>query len=78
MSWGPFATGLDVGERKARLRALRMAAGLLCGQRATALVTQLRAAEADEGVIDVAEAEFSRLGAIDQRRILSSYQRVAS
>ena len=77
MTWGPFVPGLDLAERKARLRSLRLAAGLLCGRRASDLVAQLRTAEADEGAIDRAAVEFDRLGSVDQRRVLSSYQRVA-
>ena len=77
VTWGPFLPGHDAGERKARLRSLRLAAGLLCGRRASDLVAQLRTAEADECAIGRAAVEFDRLGSVDQRRFLSSYQRVA-
>ena len=77
MSWGPFTPNLEPGERKARLRSLRVSAGLLCAQRASALLAHLRSAEVDESAIVLASAEFDRLGSVDQRRVLSSYQRVA-
>ena len=78
MTWGPFLPGLDAGERKARLRSLRLAAGLLCARRASDLVAQLRRAEREDEAVPMAAEEFGKLGSIDQRRVLSSYQRVAS
>lgn len=72
-AWGPFVPGIDPAERRARLRALRVAAHLLCGRRAVALTTLLRTAESSDVGLYAAEQEFGRLPSLDQRRVLSAF-----
>lgn len=74
--WGPFVTGIDPAERRARLRSLRMAVRLLCGPRGAGCRHRLQVAElALSGPDELAEAEaaFERLGSLDRRRVLASY-----
>lgn len=78
--WGPFRVGLPWDEQKARLRALRLAVRLLTGDRGREACIALATAEisgGDEEALAAAEAEFDRLGTLDRRRVLASYQTVA-
>lgn len=73
-------TDLDAGERKARLRSLRLAVRLLTGPRGREAALRLLIAETSGGDPDAlqeAEREFGKLPTLDQRRILSSYLAVA-
>lgn len=73
-AWGPFVDGLAADERKARLRALRMAVKLLCGERGAECRYRLLRAEieGDDAVAD-AHAALRSLTPLDQRRVLASY-----
>lgn len=71
--WGPFASGLDPCERRARLRSLRAIARLHLGQRGTILIDALRAAETDDGRLSDALTVLDRLASVDRRRVLASY-----
>ena len=60
----------------ARLRSLRTAVRLLAGPRGIEVGHRLLTAEISRGDPDAlaaAEAEFDRLGPVDQRRILASF-----
>lgn len=74
-SWGPFAPGLEPGERLARLRCLRAIVHLLCGYRGLALQATIRAAEQGRtmGLLEPVLLELSALAATDQRHVLASY-----
>lgn len=71
--WGPFADGIEPGERLARLRVLRAIAHLLLGRRGEALADMLRRAEADPAALAPAVAEINRLAALDRRHVLASF-----
>ncbi|MCJ2023936.1 hypothetical protein [Methylobacterium sp. J-067] len=71
--FGPWASGLDAAERKARLRAMRALARVHCGPRAADLVRLLAQAEADPAALEPALAALDRLAANDLRHILASY-----
>lgn len=75
--WGPFARDLELGERKARFRALRMGVRLIAGPRGREAAAALLAAEisgADVDALAEALAAFNRLPPLDRRNILRSYQ----
>lgn len=71
--WGPFASGLDPCERRARLRSLRAIARLHIGPRGAALDAALNAAESDEDQLPKALTALDRLASLDRRRVLASY-----
>ena len=77
--WGPFADGLEPGERIARLRCLRALTHVLCGHRGLALQAAIRAAEAGRtmGLLDAVVVEIERLAALDRRHVLASYLAVS-
>jgi hypothetical protein len=50
--FGPWATGLDAAEKRARLRAIRVLARVHCGPRAAALCQFLAQAETDPAALD--------------------------
>ncbi len=68
---GPFADGLEPGERVARLRALRAIVRLLTGPRGAALEAELRRAEMGRGWRQ--HAALDALASVDRRRVLTSY-----
>ncbi len=71
--WGPFASDLDLGERRARLRALRQTARLLAGPRAADLCRLLASAETDPASLEPACDALNRMAANDKRAIWASY-----
>lgn len=71
--WGPFADGLDLAERRARLRALRSVVHLLIGPRAGQLRVLLKEAESDAAVLAAALRALDALAPLDRRRVLASY-----
>lgn len=74
--WGPFIPDLDPAERRARLRSLRTCVKLLVGPRGHEASFALLRCEIDgEDMVLLADAlaEFSKLGTLDQRRVLASY-----
>ena len=73
LNFGPWEADIDPAERLARLRSLRMAARLLCGPRADALVACLKLAETDRDAMDAAAVELSRLPTLPMRHLLSAY-----
>ena len=75
--WGPWAAGLDPGERLARLRSLRARARVLAGPRADDLVALLVQAESDPAALVPAADALDRLAPLDMRRVLSTYSGLA-
>lgn len=75
--FGPWAAGLDPGERLARLRSLRALARVLAGPRASGLVELLRQAETDDMALMPAADALDRLPSVDLRRVLGSYAGLA-
>lgn len=73
-TWGPFVAGIEPAERLARLRSLRAIARLRLGSRAYLLNLALQDAERDPDQLAYAAEEFNRLAALDQRRVLASFQ----
>ena len=71
--FGPWADNLPTAERRARLRAMRMAAHLHAGPRASTLCQHLAAAEFDPGAMVPALDSLDSLTPVDRRRILASY-----
>ena len=73
--WGPFADGLEPGERIARLRVLRAITHLLLGHRGLALQAAIRAAEQKRtmGLLEPVLVELDALAATDRRHVLASY-----
>lgn len=71
--WGPFADGLEPGERIGRLRTLVAVVHLLVGARGRELVLALREAERDAGALPAALDALARLEPLDRRRALASY-----
>lgn len=71
--FGPWACGIDMAERRARLRAMRALARVHCGPRAADLVRLLAQAEADPAALEPALAALDRLAANDRRHVLASY-----
>lgn len=76
MTWGPFLPGLNPAERTARLRMLRMALRLLCGQRSIEVRHAILVAEIDydPDTLARASAAFDGLAPLDRRRVLAAYQ----
>ena len=73
---GPFLSDLGPAERKARLRCSRLAVKIFTGPRGEACRYALLLAEIsgeDPEMLAEAEAAFGRLGAVDRRRVLSSF-----
>jgi hypothetical protein len=66
-----FAT--EPAERKARLRSMRMATRVLCGERARQLELALQRAERDEAALPEVVQGIEALMPLDRRRILSSW-----
>lgn len=75
--WGPFADGLDTAEQRARLRALRALARVLCGPRGTELCRLLALAEDEPTALAPAVAALNDLPATDRRNLLASYAGMA-
>lgn len=71
--FGPWASGLDPAEQRARLRSLRAIARLVAGPRADAVVKLLRQAEDDPAALVPAADALDRLEPLDRRRILGSF-----
>lgn len=71
--WGPFASGLDEAERRARLRCLRALARVLAGPRSAELCQRLAEAEADPAAADEVLAALGRLPPVDRRQILATF-----
>lgn len=71
--WGPFANGLEPGERVARLRSLRAIAQLLLGPRGVELRAHLCRAETDDAALPYAVDALNRLASRDRRGVLASY-----
>lgn len=71
--WGPFADGIEPGERLARLRTLRAIAHLQLGRRGEILADLLRRAEADPAALAPAVAAINRLASLDRRHVLASF-----
>jgi hypothetical protein len=71
--FGPWVPDLDRAELRARLRAMRALARVLCGPRATDLVRLLAQAEADATALEPALAALDRLPSSDRRHLLGSY-----
>lgn len=71
--WGPFASGLDPCERRARLRSLQAITRLHLGPRGSVLREALRAAETDDGQLPEALTALDRLASLDRRKVLASY-----
>ena len=71
--FGPWASGIDTAERRARLRAMRALARVYCGPRAADLVRLLAQAEADPTALEPALVALDRLAATDRRHVLASY-----
>lgn len=71
--FGPWASGLNAAERKARLHAMRALARVHCGARAANLIPLLAQAEADPAALEPALAALDRLAANDRRHVLASY-----
>lgn len=71
--FGPWATGLDVAELRARLRSLRAIARILAGRRATAMNALLLQAETDPAALVPAADALDGLAPLDRRRILAAY-----
>jgi len=71
--WGPFASGLDPAEQRARLRALRQTARLLIGPRGANLCRLLAEAETDPAALEPPCRALDALAANDRRQILASY-----
>lgn len=69
---GPWAAGLDDGERAARCRELRALALVYLGP-GHRLTLALGAAAADPAALETARAELSALPALRLRRLLASY-----
>ena len=65
----------DPSELRARLRSLRMASRLLCGDRGRALERALSDAERDPEAINRAVDLIDQLAPLDQRRMLGSWIR---
>lgn len=76
--WGPFASGIDTAELRARLRALRTIVHLRLGERGAALARLLHGAETDVSILDRAVELLNRLPSLDRRRVLASYAALAS
>ena len=66
-------SSLDVVERTARCRALRMGASLLCGHQASRLNDALHRAETDTAALADADAELGRLPTLRMRQLLSTF-----
>ncbi|MGY2053203.1 hypothetical protein [Methylobacterium sp. JK268] len=73
MQWGPWRSGLDPAELRARLRSLRTAAHLLLGARGTALCALLRGAEHDPDDLERAALVLEGLARLDFRRVVGTY-----
>lgn len=71
--WGPWATGLDDAERRARLRSLRQTARLLAGPRAADLCRLLAHAERDPTSLEAACHALNGMAANDRRQIWAAY-----
>ena len=71
--FGPWMPGLEAVEQRARLRAMRALARVLCGPRAADLVHLLAQAEADPTALEPALAALDRLASYDRRNVLASY-----
>jgi hypothetical protein len=69
MAW----QNLEIGERRARLRALQALAHVLAGRRAGDLVNALRAAETDPAALTICDAALDALPTIPRRRILATF-----
>ena len=72
-AWGPFASGLDPCELRARIRALRAIARLHLGPRGEDLNRTLRAAEDDAGLLPWAVILMNDLAPLDRRRVWGAY-----
>ena len=72
--FGPWAPGLDPAELRARLRAMRALARVLCGPRASDLCRLLAKAETDAAALEPALAALDRLPSNDRRHVLASYR----
>jgi hypothetical protein len=71
--FGPWAMGLDAAEQRARLRAMRALARVLCGPRGADLCRLLAQAETDPTTLEPALAALDRLPSNDRRHLLASY-----
>lgn len=72
--WGPWASGIDAGERKARLRGMRALALGVTWNPDHPLGAALRQAEDGEPEsLQAALIELDRLPALTRRRLLNLY-----
>jgi hypothetical protein len=76
-AFGPWAVGLEAGERLARTRAMRALAGVFCHHHRK-FVDALRAAETDPAALADALRLLDELPALNRRRLLASYGAVAT
>lgn len=75
--WGPFASGIEAAELRARLRSLRQTARLLIGPRAADLCRLLARAETDVTALEPACRALNTLPSNDRRQIWAAYAALA-
>ena len=63
--------GVDAAELRARLRSMRLAARVLCGDRARALEAALHRAERDAAALVDVVVGIKALAPLDRRRVLA-------
>lgn len=76
-AFGPWALDVPDDERRARLRAMRAIARLICGRRADVLCAALQIAEHDPGWLAFTVECLKRLDPLDRRKVLASYGALA-
>jgi hypothetical protein len=71
--WGPFADGIEEAEQRARLRSLRVLAGVYRGPRAADFCRLLALAETHPAALEPASRALNQLTAADRRQLWASY-----
>lgn len=71
--WGPWASGIDDCERRARLRSLRAIVRMHLGPRGAILERGLHCAETGAASLEAVHGVLSRLPSMPLRQILGSY-----
>jgi hypothetical protein len=72
INFGPWADGIDVAERVARLRALR-AFAMVWARPQQDFISALARAESDPAALATAAALLNEIPALPRRRMLASY-----
>ena len=72
-TFGPWAAGIDISERIARLRAIRALVHVLAHNQVELRAALAAAEDGDDGMLAVALVLFERVPTLRRRNILASY-----